>query len=58
LTERLPHFAVPRFVRTLASLPKTPTGKIKKHELRDEGLAAETWDREAHGIHIRRRELS
>lgn len=58
LTERLPHFAVPRFVRTLASLPKTPTGKIKKHELREEGLAAETWDREAHGIHIRRRELS
>ena len=58
LVDRLPHFAVPRFVRTMESLPKTPTGKIKKHELRSEGLAAGVWDRELHGIAVRRRQLS
>lgn len=58
LIERLPHFAVPRFVRIMPALPKTPTGKIKKHELREEGLSGQAWDREASGIHIRRRKLS
>lgn len=58
LLDRLPHFAVPRFVRTMDSLPKTPTGKIKKHELRNEGISVEVWDREMHGIEVRRRQLS
>ena len=58
LLNRLPHFAVPRFVRTMDSLPKTPTGKIKKHELRNDGLSADVWDRNVHGIEVRRLRLS
>jgi crotonobetaine/carnitine-CoA ligase len=49
---------VPRYVRIVASLPKTPTAKIKKHELRETGLPLGTWDREAHGIHVKRQKLS
>jgi crotonobetaine/carnitine-CoA ligase len=58
LIPRLPHFMVPRYVRILAALPKTPTQKIQKHLLRTEGLTADTWDREAAGIKVRRQRLS
>jgi crotonobetaine/carnitine-CoA ligase len=57
LVERLAHFMVPRYVRIVDSLPKTPTNKIKKQELRDIGLPQGTWDREAHGIAVRRQKL-
>ena len=43
----LPSFARPRFVEILESLPKTPTGKVQKVELRKRGLSAQVWDREA-----------
>ncbi|WP_164742920.1 AMP-binding protein [Mesorhizobium sp. Z1-4] len=58
LAERLPHFAVPRFIRSMQSLPKTSTGKIKKHELRGNEVSADVWDREAHGIALKRTKLS
>ena len=58
LAERLPHFAVPRFIRSMQSLPKTSTGKIKKHELRGNEVGADVWDREAHGIALKRKKLS
>lgn len=32
--ERLPYFAVPRYIELYAALPKTPTAKVLKHELR------------------------
>lgn len=57
LVERLAHFMVPRYVRIIDALPKTPTNKIKKHELREIGLPQGTWDREAHGISVRRQKL-
>lgn len=57
LRERLPHFMVPRFVRFVSALPKTPTGKARKHELRAEGVTADTWDRERAGISIKREHL-
>ena len=47
LEETLPKFMVPRFYRLEAALPKTPTGKIQKFQLRAEGLDAPHWDREA-----------
>ncbi|MQA24117.1 MAG: AMP-binding protein [Micromonosporaceae bacterium] len=43
LPDRLPKYAVPAFVRTLADLPRTPTGKVKKHELRAAGATPDTW---------------
>ncbi|MDM8010947.1 MAG: AMP-binding protein [Parasphingorhabdus sp.] len=53
--DNLPHFAVPRYVEFRDSLPKNPTGKVLKYQLRDEGVTPLTWDREAAGIQVRRR---
>jgi crotonobetaine/carnitine-CoA ligase len=52
---RMPYFAVPRFLEFVDSLPATENGKIQKYKLRDRGITAETWDREAAGITVRRR---
>ena len=41
--DRLPGFANPRWWRAVASLPKTPTNKVRKQALRDEGVTADTW---------------
>lgn len=43
--ERLPYFAVPRYVEFVAALPKTPTAKVQKTELRAAGVTAATADR-------------
>lgn len=57
LVARLPHFMVPRYVRIVESLPRTPTSKIQKHILRHQGITPDTWDREAAGIKIRRERI-
>ncbi len=51
---RMPYFAVPRYVEYLDEIPKTPTQKIQKNKLRERGLSATTWDREAVGYKVRR----
>ncbi len=51
---QLPHFAVPRYFEFRAELPKNPTGRVLKYQLRDEGVTTATWDREAHGITVRK----
>ena len=43
--ESLPYFAVPRYVEILPELPKTPTAKVRKTELREAGVTAATRDR-------------
>jgi len=53
--EAMPYFAVPRFIEFRSELPKTPTGKVQKQELRAEGVTPATWDCEAEGLVIRRR---
>ena len=35
-------------------MPLTENGKIKKGALREAGVTADTWDREAAGIRVRR----
>jgi crotonobetaine/carnitine-CoA ligase len=42
--ERLPYFAVPRYVDQVAQMPVTPTGKIRKVELRTRGITPTTKD--------------
>lgn len=42
----LPRFAKPRFVRLVDSLPKTPTERVQKALLRQQGIVAGTWDRQ------------
>jgi len=58
LTARMAHFMVPRYVRILDELPKTPTTKIQKTPLRQAGVTADTWDREAAGIKLKAERLS
>jgi crotonobetaine/carnitine-CoA ligase len=43
LSRRLPAFMVPRFVTTADSLPRTPSGKVRKQSLRETGLGAGSW---------------
>jgi len=54
---RLAYYMVPRYIRLLDELPKTPTQKIMKHQLRTEGVTVDTWDRERAGIRIKRDKL-
>ncbi len=51
---RMPYFAVPRYIDFIDEVPKTPTQKIQKNKLRDRGLSAAAWDREAVGYKVRR----
>jgi crotonobetaine/carnitine-CoA ligase len=51
---RLPYFAIPRYVEFFAELPLTENGKIQKFVLRERGVTAGTWDRDAAGITLER----
>jgi crotonobetaine/carnitine-CoA ligase len=57
LIPRMAHFMVPRYIRHLQVLPRTPTNKVKKVEIRDQGITADTWDREAAGMRLKRTKL-
>ncbi|AFR49499.1 AMP-binding protein [Gordonia sp. KTR9] len=52
--DRLPYFAVPRYVEIRDELPKNALGKILKFELRNEGVTPDTWDREESDLELRR----
>jgi carnitine-CoA ligase len=43
--ERLAYFAVPRYVRLIDELPKTPSQRVQKFRLREDGVTAATIDR-------------
>ncbi|MBT3533678.1 MAG: AMP-binding protein [Rhodospirillaceae bacterium] len=57
LEPRMAHFMLPRYIRVVDELPKTPTQKVQKHLLKDDGITADTWDREAEGIIVRREKI-
>ncbi len=54
LAERIPYFMVPRYIRFVETLPKTPTERVQKVKLREQGITPDTFDREAAGITITR----
>lgn len=54
LIPRMAHFMVPRYVRIIDELPKTPTRKVEKYLIRQAGVTDDTWDRERAGISVRR----
>ena len=41
---RIPAFAIPRYVRIVDALPKTPSEKVRKSALRDDGVTHDTYD--------------
>ncbi len=53
--ERLPFFAVPRFIAFVPELPRNASGRVLKFELRQKGVTATTWDRAKSGIVVRKR---
>ena len=46
IRDRIPAFAVPRFMRVVDALPKTPSEKVRKAALRADGIPPGTYDRE------------
>jgi crotonobetaine/carnitine-CoA ligase len=57
LSPLLAYFMIPRYVRLVNEIPKTETNKSRKVVFRDEGVTADTWDREKAGIRLRRERL-
>jgi crotonobetaine/carnitine-CoA ligase len=54
LRPRMAYHMVPRYLRFVSTLPRTPSGRVQKHLLRAEGVTADAWDREAAGIILKR----
>ena len=53
LADRLPYFMVPRFFEILPELPKTPTAKVRKVELRTRDTGT-VWDSTKAGLKLTR----
>jgi carnitine-CoA ligase len=53
-SDRMPYFAVPRFVEFMECLPKTPTERVEKYKLKQAGITTNTWDREKAGYKLKR----
>lgn len=51
--DKMPYFAVPRYVRFMEHLPKTPTERVRKVELRDMGLGDDVYDRAVGGPEVK-----
>jgi len=52
--DRLPYFAVPRFIEFRPELPKNAVGRVTKYVLREQGVTEGTFDREESGVELRR----
>jgi carnitine-CoA ligase len=52
--EHMAYFMIPRYLRFMKVMPKTPTQRIQKYLLRQEGLTNDTWDREKAGYVLKR----
>ncbi|MGP0030106.1 MAG: AMP-binding protein [Acidimicrobiales bacterium] len=53
--DRLPYFALPRYIEFRDELPRSPVGRVLKRDLRQEGVTPTTWDAEAAGITYEKR---
>ena len=51
----LPYFAVPRYVDIRLEFPKTPTFRVEKYKLHQEGVTLSTWDADKVGYKIDRK---
>jgi len=46
LQDKLARFAIPRYIRIVDEFPRTETFRIKKNELKNLGVTADTFDAE------------
>ena len=52
--DRMAYFAIPRYIEFVDELPRTPTQKVEKYKLKEQGITESTWDREKIGYKLRR----
>ena len=52
--DRVPHFAVPRYIEFRTDFPRTATGRIQKYQLRAQGVTPNTWDRAKSNVAVRK----
>jgi len=50
LKDRMPYFALPRYIEFRDLLPVSAVGRVHKYLLRDQGCTPTTWDRELAGV--------
>jgi crotonobetaine/carnitine-CoA ligase len=53
--DKVPYYAVPRYIEFRDTLPKNPQGRVLKYQLRDEGCTDKTWDMEKSDIKVSKR---
>jgi crotonobetaine/carnitine-CoA ligase len=54
-TDKVPYYALPRYIEFRESLPKNPQGRVLKYELREQGKTSATWDLEDTDIKVEKR---
>jgi crotonobetaine/carnitine-CoA ligase len=54
--DRLPYFAIPRYVEVIDALPRNAVGRVMKHKLREAGNNPDTWDLDTLGFTIQKNE--
>jgi crotonobetaine/carnitine-CoA ligase len=55
--DRMPGFAVPRYIEIVDDLPRNAVGRVLKYVLRERGVTPQTWDRERTSLAARPRQL-
>ena len=53
VAERVPYFAIPRYVEFRADLPRNPVGRVLKYQLRDEGVTPDDLGPRGRGRRLR-----
>jgi crotonobetaine/carnitine-CoA ligase len=53
--DRMPGFAVPRYIELVDDLPRNAVGRVLKYVLRERGVTSGTWDREQSALASRPR---
>jgi len=53
--DKLPYFAIPRYIEFRSELPRNATGKVLKYQLREEGVTPNTWDIDDSDIEVVKR---
>ena len=54
-TDKVPYYALPRYIEFRESLPKNPQGRVLKYQLREQGRTPATWDLDETDIKVSKR---
>ena len=54
INSNAPHYFVPRYMDIVDALPYTPTNKIEKYKLREQGVMDSTWDLKRSGFTVKK----